>query len=81
MLRVIGSISTNIGLAPCQRSECDVATKEYGVVITSPVMRSACNAVIKASVPLTNKDMCAMGVWGYKCLITMFGYGDLGLDK
>lgn len=30
---------------------------------------------------LTYEDMCDMGIWGYKGLITMFGYGGLGLDK
>ena len=57
--RVTGSISANTGLMPFHSSECDVATKEYGVVMTSPVMRSACSAVTSASVPLVKSEMCS----------------------
>ena len=53
-----GSMSTNTGLMPFQSSACAVATKEYGVVITSPVMRSACSAVTSPSVPFANSAMC-----------------------
>ncbi len=53
---VSGSMSTNTGLMPFHSSECAVATNEYGVVITSPVMRSACSAVTSAIVPLANSD-------------------------
>ena len=58
-LSVTGSTSTNTGLMPFQSSEWAVATNEYGVVITSPVMRSACSAVTRASVPLANRAMCS----------------------
>ena len=58
-LSVLGSMSTKTGLIPFHSKECDVATNEYGVVITSPVIRSACNAVTKAIVPLVNKAMCS----------------------
>jgi hypothetical protein len=34
-------MSTNTGLMPFHSSECAPATKENGVVITSPVMRKA----------------------------------------
>jgi hypothetical protein len=43
---------------PFHISECAVATKEYGVVITSPVMRSDCSAVTSAIVALVNSEMC-----------------------
>ncbi len=49
-----GSMSTNTGVMPFHSSECAVATNEYGVVMTSPVMRSACSAVTRAIVPLVN---------------------------
>ena len=39
--KVCGSMSTNTGLMPFHSRECAVATNEYGVVITSPVMRRA----------------------------------------
>lgn len=41
ILPVAGSMSTNTGLQPFHQMLCVVATKLYGVVITSPVMRSA----------------------------------------
>ena len=56
---VSGSMSTNTGLMPFHSSECAVATKEYGVVMTSPVMRSACSAVTSAMVPLVNRARCS----------------------
>ena len=58
-LKVTGSTSTNTGLMPFHSSEWPVATNEYGVVITSPVMRSDCSAVTSASVPLANRAMCS----------------------
>jgi hypothetical protein len=58
-LQVSGRISTNTGLIPFQSSACVVAAKVYGVVMTSPVIRNACNAVISASVPLAKRH-----TWG-----------------
>ena len=55
---VTGSTSANTGFIPFHSRECDVATKEYGVVMTSPVTRNACKAVTKAIVPLVNKQIC-----------------------
>jgi hypothetical protein len=55
---VTGSMSTNTGWMPFHSSECAPATNENGVVMTSPVMRSACIAVTSASVPLVNSEMC-----------------------
>ena len=55
-LQVVGSISTNTGLIPFHQRACVVATKLKGVVMTSPVIRIACRAVIKGNVPLVNKD-------------------------
>ena len=40
-LSVFGSTSTNTGFMPFHNNECEVATNEYGVVITSPVIRNA----------------------------------------
>ncbi|MNH40802.1 hypothetical protein D3C79_1021750 [compost metagenome] len=57
--RVCGSISTNTGVRLFHSSEWAVATKEYGVVITSPLSPAACNAVISAWVPLQNSEMCS----------------------
>ena len=56
-LHVSGSMSTKTGFIPFHQSECVVATKLKGVVITSPVILIACRAVIKGNVPLVNKDM------------------------
>lgn len=50
-------MSANTGLIPFHNSEWAVATKEYGVVMTSPVMRSDCSAVTSARVPLANREM------------------------
>ncbi|MNR41985.1 hypothetical protein D3C85_1604520 [compost metagenome] len=36
---VRGSTSAKTGLMPFHSSECEVATNEYGVVMTSPVIR------------------------------------------
>ncbi len=58
MLSVTGSTSTKTGLMPFHISECAVATNEYGVVMTSPVIRSDCNAVTSAIVALVNSEMC-----------------------
>ena len=58
MLSVIGSISTNTGLIAFHNREWAVATNEYGVVMTSPVMRSAWRAVTSATVPLVSNAMC-----------------------
>ena len=55
MLPVAGSISTNTGLQPFYQMECVVATNEYGVVMTSRVMRRACRAVRSGSVPLVKR--------------------------
>ena len=55
MLNVFGSMSTNTGLMLFHHNEWVVATKLYGVVITSPEMRKASNATIKANVPFENK--------------------------
>jgi hypothetical protein len=57
ILKVPGSISTNMGMMPFHSGECAVATKEYGDVITSPVIRRDCKAVISARVPLVNSEM------------------------
>ena len=57
MLSVTGSTSTNTGLMPFHISECAVATNEYGVVMTSPPMRSDCSAVTSAMVALVNRLM------------------------
>ncbi|MOA49369.1 hypothetical protein D3C78_1722400 [compost metagenome] len=59
-LQVTGSISTNTGLRPFHSTECVVATKEYGVVITSPVIRRAWRAATRASVPLANRQICSI---------------------
>lgn len=48
-------MSTNTGLQPFHQMLCVVATKLYGVVITSPVMRSAYSAVSNGSVPLVKR--------------------------
>ena len=56
-LHVAGSISTNTGFIPFHHKECVVATKLYGVVITSPVTLKACSAVISGNVPFVNKLM------------------------
>ncbi len=58
MFRVTGSTSTKTGLMPFHISECAVATNEYGVVMTSPVMRSDCSAVTSAMVAFVNRQMC-----------------------
>ncbi len=58
-LQVLGSISTNTGERLFQSSEWEVATNEYGVVMTSPVIRNACNAVTRAMVPLVNRARCS----------------------
>ena len=50
-------MSTNTGLISFHSNECDVATNEYGVVITSPLIRNACSAVINAKVPLAKSDI------------------------
>ena len=55
--RVSGSMSTKIGLIPFQSRQCEVATKEYGVVMTSPVMRSSCSAHTSAMVALLNSEI------------------------
>ena len=55
MQPVFLSISTNTGLMPFHHKAWVVATKLYGVVITSPVILSACKAVINGKVPLVNK--------------------------
>ena len=47
---VAGSMSTNTGFMPFHQSACGVATKLYGVVMTSPHMCSACRAVVEAAV-------------------------------
>ena len=52
-------MSTNTGLMPFQSNEWAVATNEYGVVMTSPVMRSACSAVTSAIVALVNSATCS----------------------
>jgi len=54
-LNVSGWMSTNTGLMPFHSRECAVATKENGVVMTSPEIRSACREVTRASVPLFMK--------------------------
>ena len=57
-LRVRGSMSANTGLMPFHSNDCAVATKDYGVVMTSPVIRNACKAETKAMVPLVNSAKC-----------------------
>ena len=57
--RLPGSTSANTGVMPFQSSEWAVATNEYGVVMTSPVMRAACRAVTSASVPFENRARCS----------------------
>src|SRR3989338_1250886 len=54
MLSVLGSMSTNTGLAPVNKTELDVATKLSGVVIaSSPRLRPAArHARWSAAVPL-----------------------------
>jgi hypothetical protein len=49
-------MSTKIGRIPFHIRLCEVATKEYGVVITSPVMRSSWSAHTSAMVPLLNNE-------------------------
>ena len=51
-------MSTKIGLSPFHSNAWLVATKEYGVVITSPVTRNACSAVMSARVALAKSTMC-----------------------
>ncbi|VFT64504.1 Uncharacterised protein [Pseudomonas aeruginosa] len=51
-------MSTKIGLSPFHSSAWLVATKEHGVVITSPVTRNACSAVMSARVALAKSTMC-----------------------
>ena len=48
-LQVCGSISAKTGFRPFHSTECAVAAKEYGVVMTSPVTRRACSAVAMVS--------------------------------
>lgn len=48
-------MSTNTGFMPFHHKACVVATKLNGVVITSPVMRRACKAVMSGKVPLVNR--------------------------
>ncbi len=40
---------------PFHYSACVIATKLYGVVITSPVILNACKVVIKGRVPLVKE--------------------------
>lgn len=56
---MFGSMSANTGLMPFHNKECEVATNEYGVVITSPVMRIDWRAVMSAIVPLVKRDICS----------------------
>ena len=54
-------VRVNIGkyrLDSIPKKECAVATKEYGEVMTSPVIRSACRAVTSAIVPLVKRARC-----------------------
>ncbi len=55
MFPVNGSTSTKTGLMPFHQRACVVATKLYGVVITSPVIRIACKAHINGKVPFVNR--------------------------
>ena len=55
---MFGSTSANTGSIAFHSKEWAVATNEYGVVMTSPLMRSVCRAVTSATVPLVNKAMC-----------------------
>ena len=57
ILPVFSSTSTKTGLRPFHQMECVVATKLYGVVITSPVIRMACSAVMSGNVPFVNRLM------------------------
>lgn len=60
---VLGSMSTNTGLMPFHHRVCVVATKLYGVVITSPVICNACKAVISGSVTFVNR--LTKGIFSY----------------
>ena len=57
ILRVTGSISTKIGLAPTLKITLEVATQEIGVVITSSPapMPATCNAIFMVAVPLAKQ--------------------------
>jgi len=55
ILPVSGSMSTKNGFMPFHYSACVIATKLYGVVITSPVILNACKVVIKGRVPLVKE--------------------------
>ena len=59
-LKVIGSMSVNIGLIPFQARAWGVAAKVNGVVITSPEIPSARTAVSRAMVPLQKSEMSLM---------------------
>ena len=52
-----GSMSQKTGFMLFQCSACVVATKEQGVVITSPLILNACKAVIRPNVALENKEI------------------------
>src|SRR5690554_5176564 len=51
------SMSTNTGFILFHHRLCVVATKLYGVVITSPVILNACKAVTNANVPFAKREM------------------------
>src|SRR5471032_2721434 len=74
MLRVMGSMSANTGVAPTSRMTLAVATQEIGVVITSspgpiPAMRKAISMVqvpelnVRTGRPPKNSDSCASKAW------------------
>ena len=56
-LNVVSSMSTKIGDKLLQASEWLVATNEYGVVMTSPLISSALSAANSADVPFEKSDM------------------------
>ena len=55
--RVVSSTSTKTGVTLFHIKECDVATNENGVVITSPVISNACSAVVNAIVALLKSEI------------------------
>ena len=57
ILRVMGSTSTNTGVAPTLKMTLDVATQEIGVVITSSPapMPASCKAIFMVAVPLAKQ--------------------------
>src|SRR5690554_5037243 len=58
ILRLLGSISTNIGLQPSHTILLVVATNEKGVVIISPFKSNALIAICKAIVPFVTNNKC-----------------------